>query len=293
MKNTDIEDPLFRDAVEAIDAGDISVLKDILTRHPELVQKRFHYPDGGYFKDPYLLWFVADNQIRTGKLPANIVEITGLLVKEVKDKAAESAQHQLDYTLGLVASGRTSRECGVQIEMIDLLIDAGATPGGGMGALAHGNIAAAQHLISRGGKLTLAVAVCLDMMDDVGRLLPAASPAERLAALTAAAFYGKADMILFLLGQGVDPNGYPESGGGFHQHATPLHQAVYSGSLEVVKLLVEAGANLDAKDKVYEGTPLGWAEYAPTEEGYDEVVKERFAVIASYLRDEATSRGKK
>jgi peptide-methionine (S)-S-oxide reductase len=111
-----------------------------------------------------------------------------------------------------------------------------------------------------------------------------------LGALTAAAFYGKIDMVSFLLAQGTDPNGYPERSGGFHQHATPLHQAVYSGSLDVVKLLVEAGASLKAKDKVYEGTPLGWAEYVPTEEGYDDTAKQRFALIADYLRAEAEVR---
>jgi peptide-methionine (S)-S-oxide reductase len=31
--------------------------------------------------------------------------------------------------------------------------------------------------------------------------------------------------------------------------------------LEAVKLLVEAGATLDAKDNIYDGTPLDWAEY--------------------------------
>jgi len=36
--------------------------------------------------------------------------------------------------------------------------------------------------------------------------------------------------------------------------------------------LIERGARLDLKDKVYEGTPLGWAEYGDKRE------------IAEYLR---------
>jgi peptide-methionine (S)-S-oxide reductase len=135
--------------------------------------------------------------------------------------------------------------------MTDLLIDEGANPGGGLGALAHGNIAAA----------------------------------ERLIALTAAAFYGNSHMLGLLLNAGVTPNGYPVRQSGFHTHATPLHQAVYSGSLECVKLLVEAGARLDAKDKAWDGTPLGWAMYMPTEEGYDDAAKQRFAAIEKYLRE--------
>ena len=284
MKNSDIKDALFLEAVKAIDAGDIIKLENLVTENPRLIQNRLDYPEGAYFKDPYLLWFVADNPIRNGNLAGNIVDITGLLVYAVKHEAAESLQYQLDYTLGLVVTGRIPCECGVQIEMIDLLIDAGAKPGGGLGALAHGNIAAAERLIERGGKLTLATAVGLDRMDDVKRL--ATDKDELITALTAAAFYGKADMIKYLLGLDADPNGYPGDKTGFHSHATPLHQAVFSESMECVKLLVEAGADLHAKDKAYGGTPLGWAFYMPTEEGYDDEAKQGWAAIAEYLQEQ-------
>jgi len=281
MENSEIKDALFLEAVEAIDGGDIDKLKNLVTEHPALIKNKLDYPEGAYFKDPYLLWFVADNPIRKGKLPANIVEITRLLVEAVKREATESAQQQLDYALGLVATGRIPRECGVQIEMIDLLIDEGAKPGGGLGALAHGNIAAAERLIERGGKLTLVAAVGLDRMDDVKRV--ATDKDELLTAITVAAMYGKAHMIAYLIGLGANPNGYPESKSGFHSHATPLHQAVSSGSLECVKLLVEAGADLQATDKAYGGTPLGWALYMPTEDGNDDDAKKKWAAIAEYL----------
>ncbi|MES2112867.1 MAG: ankyrin repeat domain-containing protein [Bacteroidota bacterium] len=281
MENSEIKDALFLEAVEAIDGGYIDKLKNLVTAHPGLIKNKLDYPEGAYFKDPYLLWFVADNPIRKGKLPANIVEITRLLVEAVKREATESAQQQLDYALGLVATGRIPRECGVQIEMIDLFIDEGAKPGGGLGALAHGNIAAAERLIERGGKLTLAAAVGLDRMDDVKRM--ATDKDELLTAITVAAMYGKAHMIAYLIGLGANPNGYPESKSGFHSHATPLHQAVSSGSLECVKLLVEAGADLQATDKAYGGTPLGWALYMPTEDGNDDDAKKKWAAIAEYL----------
>jgi peptide-methionine (S)-S-oxide reductase len=284
MKNSEITDFLFREAVEAIDTGDITLLKKLLTLHPKLVNDRLAYPNGQYFKDPYLLWFVADNPIRIDKLPPNIVEVARLLIQYVKQEAPDSMQKQLDYTLELVETGSVLRKRGVQIEMIDLLIDAGARSGGVMGALTNGNVDAAKHLISRGGKLNLTAAVCLGQMDDTNRLAALAGPDEKLTALTAAAFYGKAEMIVYLLGLGADPNGYPGKDSGFHQHATPLHQAVCSGSLEAVKLLVEAGAKLDAEDKVYKGTPLDWAEYMPTEDGHNETAKKNFGLIADYLR---------
>ncbi|MCR8561393.1 ankyrin repeat domain-containing protein [Mucilaginibacter sp. BJC16-A38] len=283
MKNTDITDPQFLQAVEAIDAGDINELETIITKYPRLVKERLQTTEPGYFKDPYLLWFVADNPIRIEKLPPNIVEITSLLVQAVKREAPDTYLRQINYTLGLVVTGRIPRECGVQIAMMDLLIDAGAAPAGTMGAFAHGNIDAAQHLINRGDKLTLPAAVCLERMDDINRLGIVASAGEKLTSLTAAAFYGKSDIIKLLLKMGADPNGYSEHNSGFHSHATPLHQAVYSGSLDAVKILLEAGAKPDAPDKIYNGTPLGWARHMQTDDSYDEAGKNKFAVIESYL----------
>jgi peptide-methionine (S)-S-oxide reductase len=283
MKNSDITDPLFRDAVEAIDSGNIALLQHLLETNPQLVTKRLDSPTVGYFRHPYLLWFVADNPVRHEKLPANIVEIAGLLIKYARQNAKESFQKQIEYTFGLVETGRIPRECGVQIDLIDLLIDNGVTPGNAQGALANGNIEAAKHIIERTGRITLPAAVCLNRVDDVKRLLPDASIDDKQVALMAAAFYGKSEIIELLIKSDVDVNAYIKNG--FHTHASPLHQAVYSGSFEAVKLLVQAGANPDAKDKAYNGTPLGWAIYMQTEEN-DENAKKKYIEIENYLLTE-------
>jgi len=284
MNKININDAIFLQAVEAIDTGNISLLKDLLDKHPRLVHNRAGTSDEeGYFKDPYLLWFVADNPIRHPKLPANITEITASIIQKQKQENVSTMQFQLDYTLGLVATGRIARESGVQIALMDLLIDEGATPGKGAGALAHGNKEAAAHLIKRGGQLTLSVALGLDRMNDVMRLLNDATASEKQTALMTAAFYGKADMIDLLLKHGADPNGFIESPSGFHSHASPLHQAVASGSLESVKRLVEAGASRDVTDKIYEGTPLEWALHMQAQETATEEEKEKYAAVAAYL----------
>jgi len=280
MTNSDISDPLFRSAVQAIDDGNISLVQQLLESNPELVRKRLDTRAEGYFQHPYLLWFVADNPIQNEKLPANIIEITRLLIKFVRQYAKESFQQQIDYTYGLVKTGRIPRECGVQIGLIDVLIDNGAAPGNAHGGLANGNIEAAKHIIKRAGKITLTAAVSLDRMIDVERLLPKATIEDKQVALMAAAFYGKPDIISLLVKSGVDVNAYIKDG--FHSHASPLHQAVHSGSLEAVKLLVEAGANLNATDKAYEGTPLGWAKYMQTEKN-DEIAKKKYKEIENYL----------
>jgi ankyrin repeat protein len=40
---------------------------------------------------------------------------------------------------------------------------------------------------------------------------------------------------------------------------TALHAAAYSGSAETVRLLLDRGAAIDARDSTWNDTPLGWA----------------------------------
>jgi len=42
--------------------------------------------------------------------------------------------------------------------------------------------------------------------------------------------------------------------------ATPLHQVAYGGNFERVRSLVDAGADIAARDELYNATPLDWAE---------------------------------
>jgi hypothetical protein len=79
MKDSDISDPLFRQAVEAIDSGALAGLRELVEAHPRLVQERLNLSEEGYFQDPYLIWFVADYPIRNPTLPKNILE-TGLII---------------------------------------------------------------------------------------------------------------------------------------------------------------------------------------------------------------------
>ncbi|HET6616745.1 MAG TPA: ankyrin repeat domain-containing protein [Gemmatimonadota bacterium] len=277
-------DALFPRAVTAIEAGDVPELERLLSAHPELVRERLESPGTwlresvgdaleGYFRHPYLLWFIAENPIRTGRVPANIADVTRALVAAANRERVDTLQEQLDYALELVCTGRIVRELGFQIQLIDLLVDAGANPGSGYGALANRNLAAAQRLIERGGEPTLAAALCLGRTDDVTRLARVASAEDRQIALTAAALNGNAEALRTLVGLEVDVKAYSLV---IHPHATPLHHAVWSGSLDAVKVLVEAGADLTLRDKVYHSTPLGWAEYA----GRDE--------IAAYLMKEGS-----
>jgi hypothetical protein len=129
MNNTEL-DSLFREAVSYIDAGQVGELRSLLTANPHLTAERLEAPsawlrelvDGaleGYFKAPYLLWFVAENPIRHERLPANIVEITKTILAAAKRQPLDSLQEQLDYTLGLVVTGRVPRESGMQLQLME------------------------------------------------------------------------------------------------------------------------------------------------------------------------------
>jgi ankyrin repeat protein len=122
----------------------------------------------------------------------------------------------------------------------------------------NGNFAAAEHLVARGAPVSLATALCLARWDEVRRLGPTASAEDKQFGLVLAALKGKAEALAKVIDLGVDLNAPCAN---LYAHATALHHAVYSGSLDAVKVLVEAGASLDPKDSIYEGTPLGWAEY--------------------------------
>lgn len=249
-----IEDPVFRHAVDLIDVGDAAGLSSLLQQHPKLVHQHVVFEGGNYFRNPTLLEFVAENPIRHGKLPANIVEVTKIILD------AGPGTEAVKETLGLVATGRVPRECGVQIPLINLLCDHGADPDGALRAsLSHGEFEAANALIARDARIDLPVAAALGRIEDARRLLSQAGPEDRHLAFALAAQFGHAEIVRLLLDAGENPDRY--NPGGAHSHSTPLHQAAFAGHLEVVKLLVEHGARLDLEDVLWCGTPAGWAAY--------------------------------
>lgn len=295
VKDAELLDTLFREAVAAIDAGDVVALERLLAQHPRLVRDRLESPGpwlrgqighalDGFFRHPYLLWFVTEDAVRTGMLSANVAAIARVVIEAAKRAGVNDLQKQLDSTLHFAVCSPIGREDGRQLQLLDVLIDAGAsTDGAPVQALICSNPAAAEHLLKRGAKLTLPAALCLELWDEVKRLAPETSALDRQVALGLAALNGKAEGLARLLPLGVDLNAFTS---GFYTHATPLHHAVWSGSLEAVKVLVEAGANLATKDTAEHATPLGWAEYAQT--GAASRGKQ-YREIAAYLREKGAT----
>jgi len=292
-ESPDSLDSLFRDAVAAIDGGDVAAVERLIAEHPRLVHERLEAPGAwlrepvgaaldGFFARPFLLWFVAEDPVRRGTLPRNIAAVAQAIIGAAERSEVASLQEQLAYALRLVSWSWIARECGVQIELIDTLIDAGASPDGNPdNALVNHNVAAAEHLVARGAPLSLSTALCLGRWDNVARLAPAAEARERQFGLVLAALNGQAEALRRMLAIGVDVNRPSAS---LYSHATPVHHAVCSGSLESVRVLVEAGASLGTKDTAWSATPLGWAEYYAGEQR-EEGRREVYAAIAAYLRE--------
>ncbi len=257
-----IEDPLFRRAVDLIDAGDVEGLRSLLRANPKLVHQQVSFEGGNYFRSPTLLEFIAENPVRHGRMPANIVQVARVILDAGPDAAARN------QTLMLVATGSVVRECKVQRELIDLLCEYGSDPNSAVTPAAVLNEHdAARALLSRGAKVNLPVAAALGL-DEFAGLLKTATAQERHLALAVAAQFGRVEMVRALLDAGEDPDRYNPPGG--HAHATPLHQAAGAGYEDVVRLLVERGARTDLRDVLWHGTPADWAAH----EGRTEV--ERF-----------------
>ena len=265
-----ITDEKFRKAVELIDSGNVESLNTYLLKNPSVVHQRILFNEEGYFSNPGLLEFTAENPVRHGKLPQNIVDIVSVIL----EAGAKKNPEQMDYTLSLVSSGMVARQCNVQTPLINLLCKNGANPDQAiLPALAHGEFEAAEALVSNGAKIDLAVAAATGRFADFKKLLPVSGGLERHHALALASQHGRIEIVTILLDNGEKPDRYNPSG--LHAHSTPLHQAVLSGNPEVVKVLVKGGARLDLKDKIFHGTALDWAVHA------------KLIEIENYLRLEA------
>src|SRR5579872_566329 len=269
-----IQNALFREAVNLLDAGNSTGLRAFLRKHPQLIHERVEFEGGNYFRNPTLLEFIAENPSRRGQLPANIVEIAKVILDA--GTSAGTSNESLNETLMLISTGSVARESGMQGPLINLLCDCGADPNSAAHPAAlHGEFEALKALIERGARIDLPVAAALGRTQDAHSLLESSSAAHRHLALSLAADFGHVEIVRLLLDAGEDPNRYNPVGG--HSHTTPLHQAAAKGHDDVVQLLIERGARTDLKDILWHATPAEWAHH------------EGKLATEAYLRDKTAS----
>lgn len=268
----------FETGVHSVITGDVDTLRGLLNAEPGLVRahsvrRTSHDPA---VHGATLLHYLAANGVEgyNQRSPENAVDVARVLLDAGADPNALAAMYGGHYaTLSMLVSSSPPADAGVQVPLIDVLVDAGASvePLGSetwgsplLTALRFGFLEAAEALVRHGARVHgLAAAAGLGRYADAKRLLPEADPHSRHAALSLAAQLGHSDIVRLLLDAGEDPDRYnPE---GHHAHSTPLHQAALAGHDEVVRLLVERGARLDIEDTIYHATPVGWAEHSGKE----------------------------
>jgi hypothetical protein len=157
----------FEAAVDAIVSGDITALASLLRAHPGLARAR------STRAHPTLLHYVSANGVEDyrQKTPPNIVEITRLLLDAGADvNATSGAYGGGSTTLGLVGTSVHPEQAGVQIPLLELLLQHGADleqPGYPVvkGCLANGQGPAARFLASHGAALDFEDAAGVGRLD--------------------------------------------------------------------------------------------------------------------------------
>jgi ankyrin repeat protein len=116
-----------------------------------------------------------------------------------------------------------------------------------------------QHMLKRGIAAEPQEYARMGDKDTLAALI-AAKPetAKSDAVMMGAVDFGHHDLVQWLLAQGANANGHSDWG----SQGTALRSAAWNGDLRMVKLLVEAGADINARDPEHNNTPAGWAEVA-------------------------------
>lgn len=291
LKGIDLDQYLlFREAVQALDAGDIVHLETLLDKHPWLVRYHCHegeWYDEGYFAGATLLNHIAGNPSRC-PIPSNIIDITRLLLS----CGARDEPHKPKYTIGLLLTSKQASEAGVALPLIDLLVAAHGTsidladPTILNGPLGNEAPATALGLIERGARMDIRHAAALGRLDLVqcffngdthSSLIPLPEdPIEARLQIEQAFIWacqcGQNSVSEFLLDKGVDPAAQANVG------QTGLHSAAHYGRLETVKMLIARKAPLEVKN-MYGGTVLGQALWS----AFNEPRKDHLPIIETLI----------
>ena len=113
--------------------------------------------------------------------------------------------------------------------------------------LKRGAAIAPQDYASMGDKNTMAALIAAD---------PAIASSD--AVMMGAVDFGHHDLVAWLLQKGANVNARTDWG----SRHTALHSAAWNGDLRMATLLVEAGADIHARDEEHNNTPAGWAKVA-------------------------------
>ena len=268
---------LFRNAVAALDAGDLPALGALLRQYPTLVRHQCvtgDWYEQGYFHGALLLHHVAGNPIRQ-PIPPNILDVARLLLKHGADPNAATAGGC--RTIGLLLTSKQASEAGVAVPLADLLREAGAVdtledPDILTMPLLNVAPATARELVKRGARVDLRHAAGLGDLDRLRALLAAGEEEHlREEALVFAAIRGEIEAARILVAHGARGDVLLSPGGATPR--TALHEAANRGHREIVETLLAAGASPRVVEPCFGGTASGWARHGGHEEIADLLVE--------------------
>jgi hypothetical protein len=256
----------FEQAVEAIVSGDAQTLGRLLGEDPKLTKARSQR-----MHNSTLLHYVGANGVEDYRqlTPQNAPEIAQILLDAGAEVDAMSESYGGSTTLGLIATSIHPQQAGVQNELMDVFLRAGAKidhpkAGGNEmnavnGCLANGRGQAAEYLAARGAELDLEGAAGVGKLnlvkryfDEEGKLTNGATPLQLERGFGWACEYGRDEVIEFILGTGFDIQTGETTG------LTGLHWAVVGAQVETIKLLLGRGASPTALNS-YDGDALSQA----------------------------------
>lgn len=253
-----ISDPSFAAAVAAVQAGDVIRLGQLLDAEPRLLTDRIIHPEvyrkrkrRGYFTDPKLFWFVANNPTLARRMPANIADIARVMIERGVERS------DLDYTLGLVMTSSVAREQGHQRALMRVLLAAGATATREtiLSTAAHWEVDALRAILEAGQPMDALLAAAFGDVASLRSLLPATNARDVTLAFGLAVINRHVEAASLALEAGAEVNAFLP----VHSHSTALHQAAGDNNVPMIEMLLRAGANPDIHDTLWDGTPLGWA----------------------------------
>lgn len=269
--------PRFDEALAAFDRGDAPTLAALLADDALLIHARTNLePPVHYFTGATLLHHVAGNPWRAEVvLPENVVELARLMLEAGADPNAETLGPNGGTTMGLLVTGNQASERGVTGPLMDLLLVHGAEldlddPGALDTSLTNHAPAAAEKMIELGVEPDLFAAAALGRMDhlrnhfdEAGRLrtLPWRDGKE----LTERDAIGRALLHAYVRDQKDAVDFLLEKDGNWDvtgvNNGTALHRAAWSGDLDMIRRLVERGADIGNRDNPFGATPLSWAHH--------------------------------
>ncbi|HEY9000075.1 MAG TPA: ankyrin repeat domain-containing protein [Mucilaginibacter sp.] len=285
----------FEQVADAIASGDYDTIKSLLHKNPDLIHMRSvrnHHST--------LLNYIGANGFEgfRQKTPKNASAIARLLLESGAEVDAWGDMYRGTSTLGLVATSVHPVITGVQQEIMEVLIEYGADPNHAvapdytdgiliLACLHNGRCEPIKYLAEKGAYVDLEAAGGVDDLEKVksyfntdGRLSDDTLKSKLDACFIWACDCGNMNIIEYLLEKRIDVN--TRSNG-----MTALHSAAFGGHPEIVKLLLDRKADMEAIN-AYGGTVLSqtlWCLYNHKKLKHSEIM-EMLISAGAHIKEE-------